>query len=333
MKRYHLLAMGSASLMFAAGAAMADPVADIGYGNYTVAAGNPARAAGVCTGAGYTCTTLVAGVGILQQSVNDGAGNSWINTIVVEDDADTGGNNAIVGATYNLGWTNEGFVGVSSGTAGDLGVDSRIALLPQGLNQGPAAVAGNQFAAARISQGGLIQPGDPSNIKITQRQHTGPGANQGTLDFFLMSNGSEADRYMRLDQQTLANNVAGLTVRRSSGSYTETGGTLTLPDGQFLTYNAGDEIGTVWLQLLQFGGAGNPALGNGVRQFQMQSFEVNNDAIAWNTCAAGFQGQCVGVDFGGATWTYWDANFGTAPVTPLAAGGFAAGGAFPNFPD
>jgi hypothetical protein len=306
-----------------------------------------------------------SGTGILQRQVTENAtGKSYVQTIIVEDTADTAGVNAITtavsgGAQYNLDFTNESFVGVNDASHGDLGVDAGIKLLAQGVNQGPAvansvdALGGNNQMIASIAQGGLATLGDPTHVKIIQRQKLDSGGatgvdGTGQTDFALFSNSAdESDRYMRLDQRMTSDKVETLTVRKSSGSYTTGGGTLVLPDGSYmdnppppagLTYNAGDDIGVVWLQYVQFGGAGLDAGTTGTpsgtadpRQLQMQSYTVNGTTISWNSCNQDGKGRCQGVEVGDATWTYWDPNFGTAPVPINAAGNNA--NRLPNFPD
>lgn len=356
--RLGMLTMGSAALLVV-GSAMAAPPTGFSYGQYTT--NNGVATVGTITttdtvcGVTYTCVSLAAsGDGILQRQVTENlTGKSYIQTIIVDNltagPADTGLNvNAIVGGTYNLDFTNESFVGVGGGASGDLGVDAGIKLLaPPG---GPVvpntvdALGGNQQMVATIAQGGLVTPGDPTHVKIIQRQKLDPGGatgvdGTGQTDFVLMSNSAdESDRYMRLDQRVTANVVQGITVRNSSGSYT-TGGpaNLTLPDSSSLGYVDGDSIGVVWIQLRQMGGAGLPA--SDPRVFQMQSYDVNGTKIAWNSCNADGFGACVPAnstangDPTPATWDYWDANFGTAP-NPLNGDTFANPTSFfPNFPD
>ena len=332
-----MLTMGAAALL-ASGAVMAAPPGSFQYGQYhvgDVTAGQIDSGTVACPAA--TCVDLLQDTGILQRNVTLNTGEQYIQTIVVEDSATTGGGNAIVGTTINLPFTNESFVGVGGGANGDLASQNTVDLV------GTPALAGTtneqNRVVAQIEGGGLLTGAAAAVIE----QHQSTAANNiGHMDFFLASNGDETDRYMRMDEVVGAEGGGhpgqqGITVRRSSGSFTTAPGVtnLTLPDGQIVTYNAGDDIGTVWIQLRNFGGAG--LISTDDRVLQMQSFENNSGSpqfASWNSCNADGLGACNNVlDPGPYTWTaYWDpnGNFGEAP-TPMQ-GTTTPATFFPSFP-
>lgn len=330
-----MLTMGAASLL-AAGAAMAAPPGSFQYGQYhvgDVTAGTVDSGTVACPAA--TCVDLLSGTGILQRQVTLNTGEQYIQTIVVEDTASTLGANAIVGSSVNLAFTNESFVGVGGGANGDLASQNTVDLIGTPALSTPD----NNRVIAQIEDGALVSGG--AKAKISQVQAL-DGGNTSNAKFFFKGNNDETDRYMRMDELMVANATQGITVRKSSGSFTTTGvtgdpATLTLPDGQTVSYNAGDDIGTVWMQLRNFGGAGLPASDDRVLQMQSFTNATTPQFATWNSCNADGLGACNNVqDPGPYDWSaFWDpnGNFGTVPNPMVGTANPAGNNFFPNFPD
>ena len=330
-----MLTMGAAALL-ASGAVMAAPPGSFQYGQYhvgDVTAGQIDSGTVACPAA--TCVDLLQDTGILQRNVTLNTGEQYIQTIVVEDAANTLGANAIVGTTINLPFTNESFVGVGGGANGDLASQNTVDLV--GTPGFTGTTEEQNRVIAQIDQGGLASGGAVAKIQQLQSLDNN---NVSNMKFLLLSNGDETDRYMRMDEVMTAQVAQGITVRRSSGSFTTAPGAtnLTLPDGQVVTYNAGDDIGTTWIQLRNFGGAG--LISTDDRVLQMQSFENNSGSpqfATWNSCNADGLGACNNVlDPGPYDWTpYWDpnGNFGTVPNPMVGTANPAGDNFFPNFGD
>ena len=363
-KLLSLSTIGAAALLIS-GPSLAGPPGGFHYGNYTVTGGSVDfldGSTGDCPTLGATCVDLVNDTGIRQRQVTLSTGEQYIQTVVVDNVSTGSGLTAIDQPTtatpgvFNLDFTNETFVGTNA-QAGDMATQGSVSLIADTVaGQGPAPSGSmndktKNFTVANIDQGTLLGVGEAS-AKIEQQQTVDNAG--GSLKFWLASNGSESDRYMRMDQVVGAEpgsgghpGAQGLTVRRSSGTFTDVvNGTLDLPPGSpdggsSLTYAIGDDIGVVWLQLQNMGGAGLPG-GSNDAVLQMQSFTNNgtvttplSDFKTWNTCASGTFGACNNVLASGSTWTYWDANFGSAPVAiEGTTNNNPPGDAFfPNFPN
>ena len=368
-----MLGVGAASLL-TAGMAMASPPSGFSFGQYSVSAGTITATDTAC-GTTYTCVVLPgsnASDGFLQRQItNNSTGQSYIQTVVVDNltngPADTGGQNAIVSntaaatptlqnAVYNLGWTDENYVAITNnGTGANEGMsdNSSVTLTDSSvvIPNTTDARGGNNQLVSTIAAGNLLTAADPADVVIQQRMKVDPGGatgvnGQGQTDFYLLNKdsgpggGSEDNRFMELNQLVTSNVVEGFTVRKASGSFTATGGTLALPDGQTLAYNAGDDIGVTWLQTTAMGGAGDPA--TDTNKLQVQNYTVNGTTIAWNSCRNDStnlgMGQCNPVNTTArvgdpTTWPYWDANLGPTP-SPLNGdtGANPPGGFFPTFP-
>ena len=354
-KLLSLSTIGAAALLVA-GPTLAAPPTGFTYGNYEATAGAITNAD--CAGGTGTCVDLVSGTGLLQRQVTLSTGEQYIQTIVVDDGATTGtGVKAIDQGTgaFNLDFTNETFVGTNTATSGDLATQSSVDLIADPLAtpaQGPAPT-GNMAnpslnrVVATVDAGNLsTAPGGASHSTVLQQQalDNAGGSTKLWLESMGESSGTsvEANRYLRMDQvvgkEGASPGEQGITVRKSSGLFTVQAGsdTLDLPSGSSQSYATGDDIGVVWLQLNNMGGAGLPG-GSADVAFQMQSFTVNGTANAWNSCASGVMGACNNALASGTDWSaYWDAggNLGTAPTALDASTSNATPTTwFPNFHD
>lgn len=329
MKKLSLLTMGLGSAtLLAAGAAMAAPPSGFGYSEFTVNAGQVT--AGACP-VGYTCQVLQNDTGFLQQRVSDGTANgTYFHTIVTSDDA-----SALDQAQVEaLDFRNENFVGAGVG-----GVASLSSVQLEGG-------AGTGQSEIEINGGGM-QAGTDMHIVLTQ---THEFEDRGQSLVFEDAGGSAQGNGTRMVMNQDGGTFSGpMTVRVTDGSFTVcdtgTGCVLELPDGQQLTYDSGDEIGTMYQHQALFGMGGTATLGAENRVFENQTFTVNGDTIGWTNVSNnmddfggggillpdpqgnGNGGAAIGgvtfstVNADGGEWDYWDDNFGAAPlgVEPPAA--------------
>lgn len=295
----------SAAFALASGAAMAAPPSGFSYNDFTVADG-------VVTGAacptGYTCQNVLSEAGFLQQRMSDGtADGTFFRTIVVDEDATAADQTEV----ELLGFRMDTFAG-----APGLAVHGSVSL---------DGDTGTGALVTTISQDDWNDGTEPS-ILIEQNQDLGDRTIAFSFEMAL-----DNSTRMRMDQMNpTGNSYSGpMTVRRLGGSFVTcdevdgVGCVLELPDGQTLTYNTGDTIGTMYQHQSLFG-MGDIGAEN--RVFENQTFEVNGEQIGWtnvnNTVDDSGGGSVTfnTINTDGGAWDYWDPNFGAAPlgVTPPA---------------
>lgn len=290
MNKILVLTAGSAGLILAAGSAVAAAPGGGGFGQFTATTGTITATSMVGTS---TPTTLISGLGFLQQKVDvtagPGSGQSFYRTIILDSSADT---------TGTLGFKNETFVGAST-NSGNLASEGFVALsAPTGVaNAGSGSTSTTTMSGvtiptnsteALLARGSLALTGsitdikngtaDPTGIKILQNNNfdvdttaagstIADGASLGrSLNFAYLSNsattgpGTNASFYMRMDEFENNDGLTGpVTARRSSGDFTAAGtGALVTPVGvdpaSTVTYSAGDDIAVTFISTDALGG-------------------------------------------------------------------------------
>lgn len=332
MKRLHLFGMGlgSAALLMS-GSVFANPPTGHAWNDWTATAGIVTK--NVCTPP--ACVVLLNETGMTQVRVRDTGGVGYFQTINVED--------TFTGPALSALFRSETFVGAT---------DQGAAPPPNGFdlaNLTYVDLNGEGLSQVEIASGSLQNLG--ANEAAMDIYQTNTLTGYGTAEFWFakqlmgaqFSTASNSGGSLRIDQEV--NNIAGdrgtpLTIRRTSGFYTQTGGTLSTIDGQTIAYSAGDNIGTVYQSGLLWHLGPMHAPGNDDRAFVMQNIDNATTAQAASYVNTNNTIDDTGVGFVNfvAPGTLpWDANFGATP-TILAAPPtnftvLNAPNAFPSFPD
>ncbi len=273
--------------------------------------------------AGWACSVIAEGNGFLQLSMQQaGANDAYIRTIVTDQNATVDptltpasfADETVVLMTVNFG---------GGGMANPQGIIGQ-----QTINQ--TTPDGTQFTAnTAIATGwGLAAGGDAINIDQQLVNLGGAGYaddfvsnflyaadadnnNDGMPDGFTM----QLDQVVGLQQGTVGapTDIQVFTLRQYQGTRQNNTGTATLPTGDNLAYNPGDNIKATWIgQSIDLGtgtGAGTGMMGS---LFGYQAYEVVGSAQTPNPITYFSL-------FDTGPWN-WDANFGGQPCLLDTAG-------------
>lgn len=271
--------------------------------------------------AGWTCSTVAEGNGFLQLSMQQaGATDAYIRTIVTDQ-------NATVDPTLTAPtFADETVVLMTVNLGGGGGANPQGIIGQQTINQ--TTPDGTQFAAnTSIATGwGLAAGADTITIDQTLVNAGGAGyADDFVSNFFYAAdadnNGDgqpdgfsmELDQVVGLQQGTVGSptDVQVFTLRQIAGTKQAATGNATLPTGDSLSYNPGDNIKATWIgqsiDLTSTTGTGGGGMGAGMMgsMFGYQAYEVVGSPQTPNPIAYFSL-------FETGPWN-WDANFGAKP--------------------
>lgn len=285
--------------------------------NGTIAAGCPS---------GFTCEVVGSSPGFLQRSITSSApgGGTYVQTIVA-------GSTASGTPLAGLSFTDEGFVRQSQGTEGVFGIADRQAIKLQ--NTTSNATQSFDYLAM-IKTGWAADPGVP-NVDIRQTiselSNTGKKFDATTL---IQSNNDKNGMQTgtRLNYDTVFTQPVGadqhggdgdskggssfrdgqaVSIRQVGGDMLTSSGSAILTNGQGITWQAGDTVGTMWGgQLMRNAGECKLESRPRGRCELAQGFQSLDNKSDSTEISRYFQ-------FGAAgPFTWWDNPFGPRPVMP-----------------
>jgi len=338
-KSFKLAALAGALSMFVGGSAVAVNH-DLAFDGWTVDNGNinenGVGTSSVCSGGAYDCSTIAAGLGFKQIQVTAVAGtpgavagDSYIMTIVTDQNANTGDTNFFSDVSFVRMKLNVGGGGGTSVNNNENGISSRQTISEiSGVGSSASfdsttdintgwSVSGTPIVISQRlrDDGDTTTPGDDfrSAFDYTSQNDADPNsATFGDRTGFTLSVDQTAGLASAGDPLS-AEDTQVFALREVQGTLSTQGGSVALSGGT-ASWVAGDDVKAIWLgQTINLDSLSSSIGGLG-SSFGYLSFE-NIDSGVNPTTEFGF-----GASNAAGAWAWEEATFGPAPTltTPPA---------------